>query len=664
MPWSAGLRGGATPMWPMWPQQYHQQAGYHDYQNDNQGDYHGDGGYSMDGDYSGYHGNASYGAQRNSRRPFKRRRRSPSAHRWMEWQEDWGEDKDSKGEHYEANHNAPWQRKHHGYERASGSSGARSYGGKGRGRPSSASFQDEPEEVQEPIDPMLEMQMEIIEVPKKYIAKIIGKKGAQIRQIRDETGAHVDARDQTADPCQVKVLGTSDSIEAARKKIAEIIEASAHKPGIVLEIPRAKIGKVIGIRGAQIHEIQTITGAKVDVDKDVDPCKVTIGGDELQIAHAERVILTLAMEAADQESEYLDLPAAVSGAVLGVKGARLMELQAASGARIDVDKTRPAMCRVRIAGSPDQIEVAKQLVLLATEAPRPPEATVAPPLEGTTEIDESGVGVGPSATVVVDLPQGMSGKIIGRSGSTIQSIQGESGARVWVDCEASHARISGQPGAVEHAKLLVQALVDEELQQLQQQAALNPGEPFVPNPDSLSVAPAASSTSSPSVVLPRYNPAQGVVPRVVPPPHFRPNAAMAAVAAANAVSAARAGNSWEHGQSMQAEANWVDPGFDPWSADAIDAGSNDPNPGGNTNLQDTVYQDSSWEYTGQLPEEMVGNQYEGGETNFEPDRPPDMSTSQDEDPEFSAAVRPKTAMQRAFALLAAKRAGKPEENIP
>lgn len=660
MPWSAGLRAGATPCWPMWPQHYHHQAGYHDYQNDNQSDYHGDGGYHKDGDFSGYHGNAGYGAQRNSRRPFKRRRGSPSAHRWQDWQEDWGEDKGSKGEHYEANHNAPWQRRNDRYERASGSSSARSYGGKGRGRPSSAAFQDEPEEVQEPIDPMLEMQMEIIEVPKKYIAKIIGKKGAQIRQIRDETGAHVDARDQSADPCQVKVLGTSDSIEAARKKIAEIIEASAHKPGIVLEIPRAKIGKVIGIRGAQIHEIQTITGAKVDVDKDVDPCKVTIGGDELQIAHAERVILTLAMEAADQESEYLDLPAAVSGAVLGVKGARLMELQAASGARIDVDKTRPAMCRVRIAGSPDQIEVAKQLVLLATEAPRPPEATVAPPLEGT-ENDESGVG--PSATVVVDLPHGMSGKIIGRNGSTIQSIQGESGARVWVDCEASHARISGQPGAVEHAKLLVQALVDEELQQLQQQtASLDPSEPFVPSQESLAggIAPTASSTSSPCVVLPRYNAGQGVIPRVVPPPPNR-QAAMAAVAAANAVSAARAGTSWEHGQSTHAEGSWVDPGFDPWSADVIDRGGTDPTFGGSTNLQDTAYHDSTWEYSGQLPEDVGGNQYEGGDTKVEPDRPPDMGTSQEEDLEFSSAVRPKTAMQRAFAMLAAKRAGRPED---
>jgi len=324
-------------------------------------------------------------------------------------------------------------------------------------KPHSPPPEVEEEDATEPIDPMLTMQMDTIDVPKKYIAKIIGKKGSQIRLIREETGAHVDARDQSQDPCQVKVLGTTTAIEAARKKILEIIDLSINKPGVVLEIPRAKIGKVIGIKGAQIHEIQTTTGAKVDVNKDVDPCKVTIGGDDVQIAHAEKVILTLAMEAADQESEYLDLPSAVSGAVLGVRGARLMELQATSGARIDVDKTRPATCRVRIAGTPEQIELAKQLVLLATEAPRPTESAV---LSAAIDSADPLTGIGPG-TVAISLPQGTAGRIIGRNGATIQSIQSETGARVWVDCEASQARISGQVGAVEHAKLLVQALAEE-----------------------------------------------------------------------------------------------------------------------------------------------------------------------------------------------------------
>jgi len=325
---------------------------------------------------------------------------------------------------------------------------------------------DEEDDDLDIFDPMLTMKVEVVDVPKKYIAKIIGKKGTQIRLIRDETGAHIDARDQSQDPCQVKVLGTPEAIEAARKKISEIIDLSINKPGHVLEIPRAKIGKVIGIRGAQIHEIQSSTGAKVDVDKDVDPCRVTVGGDDVQIAMAEKIILTLAMEAADQESEYLDLPSHVSGAVLGVRGARLMELQAASGARIDVDKTRPGTCRVRIAGTPDQIELAKELVLLATEAPRPSEAAI---------LASEGVEQQASdANAAVDLPPGTAGKIIGRNGATIQSVQSETGARVWVDCEASQARISGQPGAVEHAKILVQALAEEAESDMQQaEAAAN-----------------------------------------------------------------------------------------------------------------------------------------------------------------------------------------------
>jgi len=309
------------------------------------------------------------------------------------------------------------------------------------------------------IQPLLEMKTEVVEVPKKFIAKIIGKKGAQIKTIRDETGAHVDARDQTQDPCQVKLLGSPDACEAARQKILEIIEQAKHKKGLVLEIPRAKIGKVIGIRGAQVHEIQTTTGAKVDVDKDCDPCKVVIGGDDAQVAAAQNIILTLAMEAADQESEYLELPSQVSGAVLGVRGARLMELQAASGARIDVDKTMPsACCRVRIAGTPEQRETARHLVMLAAETPRSTEeAALVAAAEGEEpSMDSEGV-------LTMPLPSGVASKLLRQHGTLLHSVQSDSGARMWVDGSTSRAQISGQPEAIERAKLSVQALIDEAL---------------------------------------------------------------------------------------------------------------------------------------------------------------------------------------------------------
>lgn len=460
--------------------------------------------------------------------------------------------------------------------------------------PAPALADEEQDDDADLLEPMLAMKMEVVEVPKKFIAKIIGKKGMQIRMIRDETGAHIDARDQSQDPCQVKVLGSPDAIEAARKKIAEIIEQSQHKPGIVLEIPRAKIGKVIGIRGAQIHEIQTTTGAKVDVDKDVDPCKVTIGGNDVQIAMAEKVILTLAMEAADMESEYLDLPSAVSGAVLGVKGARLMELQASSGARIDVDKTRPGNCRVRIAGTPDQRELAKQLVLMATEAPRPPEASIL----GAEGVDSQSSDAG---NVAMDLPPGTAGKIIGKNGATLQRIQSESGARVWVDFEAGQARISGQPGAVEHAKGLLQALVEE-----------------------VGTGVAAGAAASGSL-----DAGGGVVP---------------ALSAPAAQSAWESFGSWSEGAeastgldaaSAGEGAGW---GGDAWGAEQGGAAAQGDTWVGSWQeeaVKEEEGQEDAWEWTGQAP---------APETKEEPV----------EDEELPPTVQPQTAMQRAFAMLAAR----------
>lgn len=296
----------------------------------------------------------------------------------------------------------------------------------------------------------------IVAVPRSYIAKVIGKGGSQVCVIREKSGAQIDARQQNTDPCNVKVIGTEEAIEKARDMIWDLVELASLRPGIVLDIPRAKIGKVIGIRGAQINEIQVTTGAKVDVDKDCDPCKVTIGGEPDKVEHARRVILTLAMEAADGESEYLDLPKGAAGAVLGVQGARLRELQAQSGARIDVDKTQPTVCRVRIAGDAVQIAHAKDLVLLAVETPRPRGALVPP-----TECETPGgtPGLPTPGTEIVKLPEGTAGKIIGRGGATIQALQAESGARIWVDCESGEARLQGKPECVEHARFLVEALL-------------------------------------------------------------------------------------------------------------------------------------------------------------------------------------------------------------
>jgi len=228
--------------------------------------------------------------------------------------------------------------------------------------------EESPDDVPIFLEPAVE---EFVPVPKALLGKVIGKQAQTIIEIRAQSGAFkVDARDQTGDPCQVKVAGTAEAVKKARVLIMELIESTKNKHADCgseyVEIPRAKIGMVIGLKGAQVNEIQTSTGTKIDVDFDVDPCKCHIKGPPENVSRAKKTLLTIAMQIEDDNSEYVDLPKSISGALIGAQGSRVREFQEQSGARIDVDKTG-ARCRVRLTGSREQVANAKQLIVAEVE---------------------------------------------------------------------------------------------------------------------------------------------------------------------------------------------------------------------------------------------------------------------------------------------------------
>merc|ERR1712039_647343 len=219
-----------------------------------------------------------------------------------------------------------------------------------------------PDEVPIFLEPAIE---EFVPVPKALIRKIIGKQAANVIEIREKSGCYkVDARDQTNDPVQVKIAGTAQAVAKARELIMELLEEtkSKHSDSEYVEIPKAKIGMVIGLKGAQVNEIQVQTGTKIDVDFTNDPCRCYMGGSPECVEAAKRVLLTIAMQIEDEESEYIDLPKETSGALIGAQGSRIREFQEQSGARIDVDKTG-YKCRVRLTGTKEQVANAKQYIL-------------------------------------------------------------------------------------------------------------------------------------------------------------------------------------------------------------------------------------------------------------------------------------------------------------
>lgn len=222
-------------------------------------------------------------------------------------------------------------------------------------------FQD-PNAPDEALGPVIE---EFVPVPKALIRKVIGKGASTIKGIREKSGCiKLDARDQDDDPCLVKVVGTAEAVARAHALIVEVLDSTnIRRPGTsFIEIPRGQIGMVIGIKGKDVIAIQHKTGTRIDVDFNLDPCKVYIQGPSDAVAAATKILKTIAMQIEDDKSEYIDLPKAASGALIGRGGSHIREFQETSGARIDVDKTGE-FCRVRLSGTPEQIEIAKAMIL-------------------------------------------------------------------------------------------------------------------------------------------------------------------------------------------------------------------------------------------------------------------------------------------------------------
>merc|ERR1712110_632810 len=86
-----------------------------------------------------------------------------------------------------------------------------------------------------------------VPVPKSLIRKVIGKGGKTIATIKKKSNAHeVDARDQTRDPVQVRIMGTLRNVRNAERMIHEVMNGatSVHAETPVMSVPQSKVGAI------------------------------------------------------------------------------------------------------------------------------------------------------------------------------------------------------------------------------------------------------------------------------------------------------------------------------------------------------------------------------------------------------------------------------------
>lgn len=103
-------------------------------------------------------------------------------------------------------------------------------------------------------------------VPTKSVARILGRGGANINAIKDETGAQVDVDKSSDSPdvTNITCRGTKKAIAAAKVSILAIAEQVGQEVAVTLNIERRFHRSIIGPQGQGLRDLILRCGGPTD----------------------------------------------------------------------------------------------------------------------------------------------------------------------------------------------------------------------------------------------------------------------------------------------------------------------------------------------------------------------------------------------------------------
>ncbi|KAI1301388.1 Vigilin [Halotydeus destructor] len=156
-----------------------------------------------------------------------------------------------------------------------------------------------------------------LDVPSRYRGAIIGKKGSQIRKIRETFGVEITLPKRDEESGNVVIAGGKDNAEKARQYILDMIqrldkEKADLEGKVELHVDPKYHGRIIGRKGAVIAKIKAEYDVRVQFPKvlgeaAVDLSLITILGNETNTRSARDEILSLVNNIISTKKTYLDL---------------------------------------------------------------------------------------------------------------------------------------------------------------------------------------------------------------------------------------------------------------------------------------------------------------------------------------------------------------------
>jgi len=203
-----------------------------------------------------------------------------------------------------------------------------------------------------------------VKIKKDLHRNIIGKSGATIREIREETNTKIDLPGEDTDSEMIRITGKKEDCENARKRLLKIQTGLLTIETIEVNIPVKFHNSLIGSKGAYIRSISEDCGS-VQIkfpQGDSNSEKVSIRGQKEDCEKAKKMLLAITKEKElSSYTEELTCKPEHHKVLIGKNGANIRKIREKTNARIvfpnadDTDKET-----ITIIGKKEDVLAAKK----------------------------------------------------------------------------------------------------------------------------------------------------------------------------------------------------------------------------------------------------------------------------------------------------------------
>uniref|UniRef100_A0A3Q3G855 Insulin-like growth factor 2 mRNA binding protein 1 n=1 Tax=Labrus bergylta TaxID=56723 RepID=A0A3Q3G855_9LABR len=283
-------------------------------------------------------------------------------------------------------------------------------------------------------------------VPTQYVGAIIGKEGATIRNITKQTQSKIDVhRKENAGAAEkpISIHSTPEGCSSACRMILDIMHQEAKDTKTADEVPlkilahNNFVGRLIGKEGRNLKKVEQDTDTKITISPLQDLTlynperTITVKGSIEACCLAENEVMKkvreayendiAAMNAPEQETVHIYIPAQAVGAIIGKKGQHIKQLSRFAGASIKIAPAETPDCKMRM--------------VIVTG---PPEAQFKAQGRIYGKLKEENF-FGPKEEVKLETHIKMAataaGRVIGKGGKTVNELQNLTAAEVVVPRE-------------------------------------------------------------------------------------------------------------------------------------------------------------------------------------------------------------------------------------